>query len=488
MVINIRFYLLLLIIIGLLSAPDLHSASKKKSDAGPGVTIEDDAGLTVSQGLTDIIIDGNEIILQVPGNVSEVWNTLKKTLRRLGVPFFSKKLSSNGSPSTERFAHAFKTNWVSWNVDFVTGKGVSGSGLLDALKGKNRERHKFLFHVLSGAEKGTTFIQVVDAERQAEVDIAPDSIYSWLEWQKQPPQPEAAHTFLQRIQGVYELAMTSHLIVVPDIPKPNVLKKTPIVPVSPSTNPSTSVLKPKVLEPTAQASEVSDSASKEARAPETSQPIQRTSSQRKPKQSVAKENKKATLETISIHKSSVPKNAVSKATSNPKISESKKADSKMDSEPKKDKKQSDRGTLTATNALWIQKKNDETWDALLKTFEKFEISIQMKDPEQMILSTGWLNYFYDKKNQSLRRYPKDKPSWAFNLMGDGRERHRIQLTVLPTNQGAETLIYAFHTGSQELTDQTPDSSQTNLVWEGRETNANIASAFLRLLSTRLLVE
>jgi hypothetical protein len=122
---------------------------------------------------------------------------------------------------------------------------------------------------------------------------------------------------------------------------------------------------------------------------------------------------------------------------------------------------------------------DVTWDSLLRALQDVNIDIETRDRNQLMIITGWIDANYDKKNQQLHFRSNGDSGWAFDWGGGGPQHHRFQLLL--TGQGDKTWVRALHTGFQEQVDQTPDSSQTLLVWEDRNTDPGVASAFLRRL-------
>lgn len=138
-----------------------------------------------------------------------------------------------------------------------------------------------------------------------------------------------------------------------------------------------------------------------------------------------------------------------------------------------------------TRGLLVRASPAIAWPALLQSLDDLEITREHEDDRQHLLTTGWIDADYDDKNQLLVMRSKEGPEWAFNIFGKGIERHRFQLIMVPANEGERTIIYAYHTASQEQVDKTPDSSQTVLDWEDRKTDPDVAVALLRRL--RILI-
>ena len=143
--------------------------------------------------------------------------------------------------------------------------------------------------------------------------------------------------------------------------------------------------------------------------------------------------------------------------------------------------QTDAPVKPAANGLLVSASPAVAWPALLQALDDLEIPIDQEDGQQHLLTTGWVNADYDEKNHQLVLRSKEGPKWAFNMFGKGIERQQYQVVMVPANQGVRSIIYAYNTGFQQQIDQTPDSSQTRLVWEDQDTSPDVALALLRRL-------
>lgn len=186
-----------------------HSADKKEKRANKRIT---DAGVVLPQykGLqsgrytTKIDRRPHGAVLQVSKEPVEAWETLIRALHRFGVPVVESNAASR----------IVTTEWISMRYNPASGEVSTLPSLLGRIsfKGANLERHRFRFQVQAGSNQKTSYIDVVDAARQAEIDMSPDSMASFLVWQDRPVQPGAAAAFLARLQGSYESAMVSRLV------------------------------------------------------------------------------------------------------------------------------------------------------------------------------------------------------------------------------------------------------------------------------------
>jgi len=147
----------------------------------------------------------NGAYLEIHAGRDDAWNALAQALGNLGIK------SLGQVPA----AGEWQTDWVVWKYDNKTGKAHSKPGF--GLGGQKLERHRFLFTVTPGASTDSAKIVAIDTLRQREVDIAPDSQYSWLEWKQRNPQQQAADTFLQRLQLPIESALATEFVVSDEI-------------------------------------------------------------------------------------------------------------------------------------------------------------------------------------------------------------------------------------------------------------------------------
>ncbi|GMQ89399.1 MAG: hypothetical protein BMS9Abin09_0879 [Gammaproteobacteria bacterium] len=390
-----------------------------------GLAIPDAPNMFV-QGATrlDRIDSGAE--LAVPLDSVEAWQLLNRVLAGLGI-----KPKEQDVQRQRLF-----TGWILWvwDPDSETGRSKPPLEVLS----RTYERHRFELSVSPDAANTGALIHISDAVRQREVDITPDSGYSWLQWQDAPVQADAAWSFMRRLQGNFESALSSRLMpstaaaprIIEPVRSPGPGREaTPVTPLVPATaDVSTAV----IVEPA------------------------RTLSTPVPPQAV---EQTPTISEISRN-AAIPPPASSDI---PPVSRSGAV----------------QGGLLVDGGL------DATWQALRVAIEALGVGLQSSDQTQHMLTTQWIAARYDKKNQQFVLESKAKERWAFNLWGKGRQRHRFQLILIPVDGGARTMVYAYHTGFQVETDQTPDSSQTLLYWKDKKTDPAIAMAFLRRL--RLVV-
>jgi uncharacterized lipoprotein len=133
-----------------------------------------------------------------------------------------------------------------------------------------------------------------------------------------------------------------------------------------------------------------------------------------------------------------------------------------------------------SRGLLVRAPVDAAWPALLSALDELGIPVQRSDRQQAMVTTAWIDWNYDEKNQQFGPRSKDRVKWAFSLGGGGMQRHRFQLTVVPVGVD-QSMVYGYHTGHQEQIDATPDSSQTLLEWVDRDTGPAVAEALLRRL-------
>ena len=139
--------------------------------------------------------------LEVRASREGAWQALEQALANLGIKALRK----------DPAAGEWLTDWVVWKYDKETGKAQSKPGF--SLKKQSLERHRFLFTLKAGDSADRVRIVATDTTRQREVDITPDSEYSWMEWKDRDPQQEAADTFLQRLQLPIESALATRFVV-----------------------------------------------------------------------------------------------------------------------------------------------------------------------------------------------------------------------------------------------------------------------------------
>jgi len=476
----------------------------------------------------------NGTYLEVHASQEEAWNALVQAFGNLGVKSLGKVTA----------AHEWQTDWVVWKYDNKTGKAGSKPGF--GLGGQKLERHRFLFTVTPGVSPDSARIVAVDTLRQREVDIAPDSQYSWLEWKKRSPQQQAADTFLRRLQLPIESALATEFVVseetnratgsdpvtadnVADTRPDVVLTTIPevemvaAVPRQAQELPQAEIDKPasgivtvasdeatRQPEPVQAAVGKSPPPVKAVREPATAgkklpdklphskpQPLDKPIQQpgpvgtgvtksrqdvQSPQQTVITQPQATSSEVPGV--SRVHEQPVTEETATVPAGSPLAAAITQPENPGHPHKviQPETPAAPAANGLLIRAAPELAWPALLQSLENLGIGIESFDERQHLLTTGWVNANYDGKNQLLIMQSNGKPKWAFNLFGNkGIERHRFQLVMVPANRGTRSIVYAYHTWAQEQVDQTPDSSQTLLVWEDRDTSTDVALAFLRRL-------
>lgn len=201
----------ILVLLGSLATGTGALAAKRQD---PGVYVPELR--FVSPGATDIeAVDGGAV-LRVPLPAGRARQVLQRALSRLGI-------STTADPAVP---DRLVSGWILWSYDPESQRGSSkrpGFAFSDTL-----ERHRFGFTVEAAETPEQSRIRIIDLGHQKEVDIAPDSEYSWLEWRDFPAQPSAALSFLRRLQGDYESAMSSMLL--PAAPAPVTATPAPVRP------------------------------------------------------------------------------------------------------------------------------------------------------------------------------------------------------------------------------------------------------------------
>ena len=334
------------------------------------------------------------------------WKIVRRALARLGIPY---EVHDGPNPW-------LLTGWVIWSYDpdgdrgrsKRPGFGVSGTD----------ERHRFRF----SKDPAGTDILVTDAARQREVDIAPDSEYSWLEWQDDTPSPAAAFAFARRLQGDIEAVLSL-------VSTESALQK--------------AGREPAAQQPPAPAAVAPTGTAKR---PETPAKVQAPAIVVPPAAPVPGSGAAPPPATVA-------------------------------SAPRKNLPAVAAGARTT---LLLDAPPARVWEALLRALQDAKVELQTLDRSQLLVTTDWVDASYDRKNQQLIFRSNEPGRWAFDLRGHGLQRHRFQLLLIPVGEG-RTLLRAYHVGFQEEVDLTPDSSQTLLQWADRRTDPAIAAAFLRYL-------
>ena len=443
--------------------------------------------------------------LEVRASREGAWQALDQALANLGIKALRKDTA----------AGEWLTDWVVWKYDQATGKAQSKPGI--SLKSQELERHRFLLMLKAGDSADRLKIEATDTARQQEVDITPDSEYSWLEWKKRDTQQAAAETFLQRLQLPIESALATRFVVSGEIVKGKdgvavvadtdsrtsadvVLISIPEAAVAVAPQPLQEMQTPAQPATPAAAVAVPD------RGMVTAPPVMKT---RVPAPAVESATRKGVITpdaTINLRKDVAAESAIAASTVVPPVSTRAKtitaaAAETAAAEPDyldlaPDEPQSTAAAKTgqvvmagqpaaaataASNGLLVRAAPGVTWPALVQSLKDLDITIEQSDERQHILLTGWVDANYDVKKQLLVMQSKDKPLWAFSLFGKGIERHRFQIVMVPANNSTQAIIYAYHIGSQEQVDLTPDSEQTLLSWKDRDSSPDVALALLRKL-------
>ena len=430
----------------LLSTSCVHAERIKQR----GVAIPDAPDMYV-QGTTRLDRNESGADLTLPLDANETWPLLNRVLAGLGIK----------PKQRDAQRQHLLTGWILWVWDPRLETGRSKPPL-KALS-RTYERHQFEFSVSPAATDSGAVIHISDSARQREVDITPDSEYTWLQWQDAELQVDAAWSFMRRLQGNFESALSSRVLpstvaapriiepVQPSRPTRDTTAATPTAPVS-TAAPAVVVAPARTL-------------STPVPVPVPPQPAVKQSSNKsgqgkppaiEPRQAVA-EQPAEIADTPGLPEPS------------PTV------------EPQSVTQVPTPAPLAVQGGLLVDGGLDATWQALLAELGVLGIKLQSSDQTQHMLTTQWIDAMYSKKNQLFTLESKTEERWAFNLWGKGHERHRFQLILIPVDGGARTMVYAYHTGFQIETDQTPDSSQTRLYWKDHKTEPAIAMAFLRRL-------
>ncbi|MGB5438158.1 MAG: hypothetical protein WBN90_00695 [Gammaproteobacteria bacterium] len=449
---------------------------------------------------TSWVSDARGAHLVVRASREGAWLALEMALGNLGIKALKK----------DSAAGEWLTDWVVWKYDKATGKAQSKPGF--SLKKQNLERHRFLIKLKTSGSADQVKIVATDTARQREVDITPDSEYSWLEWKARDSQQEAADSFLQRLQLPIESALATRFVVSGEItrskdgvavvadtdsrtsadvvlisipgaavavaPQPPQEVQTPTQPATPAAAIAVPdrgmVTAPPAMKKPVPAPAVEHAARKGVRTPDYST---------KPRKNVPTES--AVAESTLAQSVPTPAKSVTKAAQpEPDYIDVTPEEPQATAAPKAIQVvtgQAVAAPAAAINGLLVRAAPGVTWPALMQSLKDLDIAIEQSDERQHILLTGWVDANYDIKKQLLVMQSKDKPLWAFSLFGKGVERHRFQLVMVPANNSTQAIIYAYHTGSQEQVDLTPDSEQTLLSWKDRETSPDVALAMLRKL-------
>jgi len=391
--------------------------------------------------------------LRVEVGADQAWQAIDQALDRMGVKAIDKNAASR----------EWLTDWVVWKYDSKSNTARSKPGL--SFSNRELERHRFLFSVRAGDSPEGSIISVVDRQRQVEVDITPDSAYAWLEWKDSASQQGAADTFLERLQLPIESALATQFVVT-EAPVRIITSGAGDRGTRGAVTPDTVIITGKASLDGKREVIVIDKGSmaKAAPMPEKVRPLPGKDADEAA--AIADSGKSATKAVPSIASMPTPKPAATPAPE-PEIATTP-------------------AITPAANGLLVRAAPDHAWSALLQALDDLGISRQQEAADKYRFATDWVAADYDKKNQLLKMRSGEDPGWAFSVFGKGIERHRFVLELVSANQGTRSVIYAQHAGYQELVDQTPDTSETQLVWENRETSDAIALSLLRRL--RIVVQ
>lgn len=438
-----------------------------------GVSIPDAPELNV-KGLTTLSADAQGASLALPRDPQASWQLLRRILADLGVKLVRE---DDGQRRLE-------TNWVLWTWDPESGEGNSKPPM-KALS-RTYERQRFEFSVNADATGKGAVIQIRDAARQREVDITPDSEYTWLKWTDAKPQAAAAQSFLRRLQGDIESALSTSIVpatgsaprIIEPVEPAASGDQTSLPSATDSATPAAVIVEPApvVTAPTG--------SGQAAQHPSVPQPVQ--GQMARPTESAASRPPVPAVPPAQAEAiESSEQTAAATATPKESLASPGPPEPVATPAPHADTAPMPAAPRTVQGGLLVNAGPDATWQALIEALDSLGVKLQSSDQRQHILTTDWIDARYDRKNQQFLLESNEGPLWAFNLWGKGRERHRFQLILIPVDGAERTMVYAYHTGFQVETDRTPDSSQTLLYWKDHATEPAIAMAFLRRL--RLVV-
>jgi len=453
-----------------------------------GVEIPDAPDMFV-QGMTQLDKTQNGATLILPLDVTGSWQLLNRVLENLAVKFRERDVQQ----------HRLVSDWILWVWD----PGLEVGRSKPPLKALSRsyERHRFAFSLHAGTTADNAVLHIHDQARQREVDITPDSEYTWLQWQGAPPQTEAARSFLRRLQGDFEAALSSRLVPSVTVAPPRTGHK-PAVTAPPRIVPALTVpeqttaparpgpqSKPVVVSP----SPVMITPPVSVRAPVG------TAIEALPLPTTAPVKPPVTTPPPAAEQSTVTVESSTRAQAQPTVQQpppvtvsappgerTEITAHSSSTAGRLTKHQSPAHIPTAVQGgLLVDGNPNATWQALHRAITTLGVGLQSSDQAQHMLTTRWISARYNPKNQQFLLKSNEDERWQLNIWGNSRERHRFQLIVIPVDGGVRSLVFAYHTGYQVETDRTPDSSQTLLYWKDRKPDPAIAMAFLRRL--RLMV-
>jgi len=139
--------------------------------------------------------------------------------------------------------------------------------------------------------------------------------------------------------------------------------------------------------------------------------------------------------------------------------------------------------VVTSNILHVTMSKGQLWAAIQASLKSQEFHF-VTDASAQILDVDWVTLEWDDEKRLLKQPVDKEPIWAFSIGGFGVQQHRFSLQVHPYKDGSSYVV-ATHRGWREQYDATPDASVTMLEWAEKNTQENIAEAFLNLLSVEI---
>lgn len=439
------------------------AVARDKSDDSVGFTIP--KKLITAEAPTSLVVhkDHKGSYLRIYHHDSDAWSVLKESMSVIGIPMFS----------MDENEHAIITDWVFWIYDDKTGH-VSSKPKFSLSGAQGRERHRFVFTLEEDEQPNYTKIRISDKQREHEYEVAPDSEFIWLKWEQAESQPEAAAAFLEVVAKAFTSA--SHTKIV-------------------STN---SLETNQHTESIARVVDVGQTLSKPATEVQQKRVIGKKKIKVKSTESKAVLHKQCTQKDINYYLTNGYSNKqITKLCSvqfvDTPVEHEVEVPIYEDAPAPADAQTSTNNTsLAATQVnnkyasingkkgLLIKASPNKTWDAIIKWAKDIKLPIASNNSNEYILTTNWAEYTYNDKKSSLEMREKDSVLWAFNIFGNGLQRHKFQIKLL-SNNNQDSIVVIEHQGYQVQVDDAPDSSVSLLTWEDQETNDEIATALLRKL-------
>lgn len=355
-----------------------------------------------------VVADGITTTLIVRGNPNEAATVLKRLFRKLNVSF-----SQN-----DKTSHTIITGWIRFIYDPETNKVYYKKRSRHPL-----ERHRFRISIKPATQTGKTLIVVQDHKRQLEVDLAPDSMASFLEWRHRPVQPGAALAFARYLQGRYGFTSMA------------VLKRMPVTNLQPGKTRQKNIIiklakKPPVVS---------------KKKPATKDRSEKTN------------NSNPGITTSRTVKKTAPAPKLKSATN----------------------------SATSPMGLEVTAPVETVWQALQQGLKKNMITYKVLSNQPYTLKTDWLHYSWNKKTKILLDQSKTGPQWSHKTGNLKKQQHQFIITVSPGVNKAVSFIGATHAGHQEYIDAWPDSTASFFQWKNKSLQPIIAEAFLQHLNLGL---